>query len=450
MLQGPEALAKQQAEQAALREQGENPHCQPGRETIRPKEGLGLFSLMFLDGDDLRHPLRRDLPGGGVDRGVVVAAREHRAQVIGGDQGIPQGHVDPLPPVGRHRVRRVPQEQQAGARPGLQAADHDIQQRRVLERLGVGPQVRGQVGRGAVQQLLAEPFRPGGLQRLVLALLDGHADPQPAVGRRYPAREAARTQFEAHGRAVGPEVGEGHHEVQDVEVLRRRQLGESPPLADRRITAIGADDQVRRELPRPVRAIGLHPHHAVPRPDQVPERCPQVELEGRVLAGLLGEHSEDRRLGDEAADEAQRLGRDPGPPPAPLVEVDRVDDGPGELAEPVPEPHLVEGIDAAGLQPVAAEGARKVAVPLQQRDLHPAAGQQVGEGRSGGPRPNDDHASDRHDATPFSLGTITVPTLLPNYELYRHQNFPNTETTFHYQKQLSADGKFRLSTIGNS
>ena len=165
--------------------------------------------------------------------------------------------------------------------------------------------------------------------------------------------------------------------------------------------------------------LGPVPLSAFPRfplfaPDQVPDRRSQVELEGRVLAGLLGEHGEDRRLGDEAADEAQRLGRDPGPPPAPLVEVDRVDDGPGELAEPVPEPHLVEGIDAAGLQPVAAEGARKVGVPLQQRDLHPAAGQQVGEGRSGGSRPNDDHASDRHDATPFSLGTITVPMLLPN------------------------------------
>jgi hypothetical protein len=38
---------------------------------------------------------------------------------------------------------------------------------------------------------------------------------------------------------------------------------------------------------------------------------------------------------------------------------------------------------------------------------------------------------------------------LPNYELYRHQNFPNTDITFHYLKQLSADGKSRLSIIGN-
>ena len=198
-------------------------------------------------------------------------------------------------------------------------------------------------------------------------------------------------------------------------MLRRRQLGESPPLADRRITAIGADDQVRRELTRPVRAVGPHPDHAVPRPDQVPDRRSHVELEGRVLAGLLGEHGEDRRLGDEAADEAQRRGREPGPPPAPLVDVDRVDDGPRELAEPVPEPHLVEGVKAAGLQPIAAEGALKVGVPLQQRDLHPAAGEQVGESRPGRPRPDDDDTSDRHDATPFSLGTRTLPALLPNF-----------------------------------
>jgi hypothetical protein len=46
----------------------------------------------------------------------------------------------------------------------------------------------------------------------------------------------------------------------------------------------------------------------------------------------------------------------------------------GELAEPVPEPHLVEGVDAAGLQPIAAEGALKAGVALQQRDLHPAPG----------------------------------------------------------------------------
>ena len=103
------------------------------------------------------------------------------------------------------------------------------------------------------------------------------------------------------------------------------------------------------ELARPVRAVGLHPDHAVPRPDQVPDRRPHVELEGRVLAGLLGEHGQDRRLRDEAADEAQRRGRDPGPPPAPLVDVDRVDDSLRELAEPVPEPHLVEGVKAAGL-----------------------------------------------------------------------------------------------------
>ena len=131
--------------------------------------------------------------------------------------------------------------------------------------------------------------------------------------------------------------------------------------------------------------------------------------------GLLGEHGEDRRLGDEAADEAQRRGREPGPPPAPLVDVDRVDDSPRELTKPVPEPHLVEGVKAAGLQPIASEGALKVGVPLQQRDLHPAAGEQVGESRPGRPRPDDDDTSDRHHATPLRLGTRTLPALLLNF-----------------------------------
>ena len=84
------------------------------------------------------------------------------------------------------------------------------------------------------------------------------------------------------------------------------------------------------------------------------------------------------------------------------------------MAEPVPEPHLVEGVNAARLQSVAAKGSQEVVVTLQQRDFHPAAGEQVGESRSRGACTDDDDTSDRHDATPFGLGTITVPALLPN------------------------------------
>ena len=118
-----------------------------------------------------------------------------------------------------------------------------------------------------------------------------------------------------------------------------------------------------------------------------------------MLAGLVGEHGEDGRLGDEAADEAQRLGGESGPQPAPLVKVDRVDDGPGELAEPVAEPHLVEGVDAAWLQAVAAEGALKVGVALQECDLHPTADEQVGESRSRRACTDNDDSADRHRYT---------------------------------------------------
>jgi hypothetical protein len=118
---------------------------------------------------------------------------------------------------------------------------------------------------------------------------------------------------------------------------------------------------------------------------------------------MVGEQGEDCGLGDEAGDEAQRLGRDSSAPPTPLVEVDGVDDGTGELAEPVAQPHLVEGVNAARLQPIAAEGALIVEVPLEQCDLYPAAGQQVGESRSCGACTNDDDSSDRHDAPPCCL-----------------------------------------------
>src|SRR5262249_27232426 len=98
-----------------------------------------------------------------------------------------------------------------------------------------------------------------------------------------------------------------------------------------------------------------------------------------MLAGLLGEHGEDRRLRDEAADEAQSLGFEPGSPLAPLIDVDHADDGARELAKSIPETHLVKGVDAARLQSVAAKGSREVGATLQQHDFHPAAGEQIGE-----------------------------------------------------------------------
>jgi len=38
---------------------------------------------------------------------------------------------------------------------------------------------------------------------------------------------------------------------------------------------------------------------------------------------------------------------------------------------------------------------------------------------------------------------------LANYELYQRQNYPKSDAIFPYQKQLSADEKFRLSICGN-
>ena len=51
---------------------------------------------MFLDSDDLWHPLRHDLPGGDVDVRGGGAACEHRAQVVGDDRGITQDQLQQL------------------------------------------------------------------------------------------------------------------------------------------------------------------------------------------------------------------------------------------------------------------------------------------------------------------------------------------------------------------
>src|SRR5262249_42889644 len=121
--------------------------------------------------------------------------------------------------------------------------------------------------RGAVQQLLGERVWPGGPQVLVLPLLDGQAYPELTVGCGDPTRDAARPQFQPYGRAIAPAVGEADQEAQDVEVRRVRRLGKCPPLADGRITDVGTDNEVGREVVRSVRAVGPHPNDTLLCPD---------------------------------------------------------------------------------------------------------------------------------------------------------------------------------------
>ena len=78
--------------------------------------------------------------------------------------------------------------------------------------------------------------------------------------------------------------------------------------------------------------------------------------------------------------------------------LDRVDGRTGELTQPLAKSHLVERVDAARLQAVAAEGPLEVGVSLEERDLDAAARQQQGERRTGRPRPDDDDPAGWHDA----------------------------------------------------
>jgi hypothetical protein len=179
-------------------------------------------------------------------------------------------------------------------------------------------------------------------------------------------------------------------------MLRRGNLGKAAALANRRVPTVGAHDEIRMKFAEPFWAVRTHADHAAIRPNQVADGRSHVKLERRVLTGLVGEHAKNRRLRHKAGDETQLLSREARPSTASLIEIDRRNCCARKLLEPLTEPHLVERIDAAGLQPVAAEGAREVGVPFEERDLESPAGKQVRERRSRRSSAHNDHSPDGH------------------------------------------------------
>ena len=127
---------------------------------------------------------------------------------------------------------------------------------------------------------------------------------------------------------------------------------------------------------------------------------PTFEAEGGVLAGLVGQHLQQRRLRHRAhlpAAEPCGVGADDQPSAG--VDLDGLHLDVRKAVELLAEPHLPEGVDAAPLQALAAEGAGEVVVRLQHRHAHAAPRQQVGQRHPGRARPHDDHPArlPRHD-----------------------------------------------------
>ena len=81
------------------------------------------------------------------------------------------------------------------------------------------------------------------------------------------------------------------------------------------------------------------------------------------------------------------------------MDLDELHLGVRNAVELLAEPHLPEGVNAAPLQGLAAEGAGEVVVRLQHRDPHAAPRQQVGQRHAGRARPHDHHFTrlPRHD-----------------------------------------------------
>jgi hypothetical protein len=72
-----------------------------------------------------------------------------------------------------------------------------------------------------------------------------------------------------------------------------------------------------------------------------------------------------------------------------LEQLDCVNQRFWELRQLLTQPHLVECVDAAWLQTVAAKCTAKVMVALQERDLNSATSEEVGKGCSGWPGADD-------------------------------------------------------------
>jgi hypothetical protein len=199
--------------------------------------------------------------------------------VIGSDQGIAQRHVDPLPPLGDIGCAASPRSSRPGAvqvsrRPTMTSSSTGCLSASAFARRCAARS--GEVRRSSSSASPSGPAACSALYWPFWMVIPTHSRPS-AVGIptvRQPGPSSRRTVLRS-----GQKSGKGTKKVEDIEVLRRRQLREGPALTDRRITAVGADDQIRRELTRPLRAVGPHPDHAIPRKNHVPDRRPQAELE---------------------------------------------------------------------------------------------------------------------------------------------------------------------------
>ena len=188
-------------------------------------------------------------------------------------------------------------------------------------------------------------------------------------------------------------------------------------FAGRGVAAVGAHHQVGPVLARPVVRTGADTHHPAILAQEVAHGDAACETEAGVLAGLVGQQLQQRGLRHRTdLPAAEPLGVRPDDSSAARVDLDEVHLGVRQAVELLTKSHLPEGVDAAPLHALAAEGAGEVVVCLQHRDPHVTPRQQVGQRHAGRARPHDDHPARLHRHACSFQG---------NEQIFRRDHHPN-------------------------
>ncbi len=161
-------------------------------------------------------------------------------------------------------------------------------------------QVVGKVGGQMADQLLRPHFGAAGAQGRKAAFGDDEPDLELAVGGGEDDGGALGCHLDLGRRPIGIAVGVRDLEPEDVVVLRGGDFGEATVFARRRVTAVGAHDEIGPVLARSVIGVGADADHAAVLAQEVAHGDAAVEAEGRVLPCLIGQHLEQCRLRHEA------------------------------------------------------------------------------------------------------------------------------------------------------
>ena len=303
-------------------------------------------------------------------KGSGSEPRRHRSgEDIGGGHGVLHREIDTDPTDRRHRVRRVADDEKAGAKPAFEPVDRHIQQLdvvpamdRLIHRGGLGPDRADAV---------AERFDPARADMVGGAL--GHdKGALPIVAAIDQHEHAPGIEHAERGILLGRRFRDAEPE----HVHRRADRGQRQAGAKTGVAAVTGDDQPRVErlsVPRTdpddaaVLRDRLGPQAFQPQREAgMTPRCGRDEIEKLPLR-----HQRDKGCGHAQLREIREIEPMPGDSRADATQL---------LVRPieqfVEQPQFRKHAQRRGVDGVAAEIAQEVAMFFEHRRRQPGAGEQ--------------------------------------------------------------------------